>query len=735
MSNQHATPEWRITSVTVFRDAALVRRVAVLSPEGPLPSVVRAPGLPLSLEDSSVRAWVQTAAGAPLPVSVAETTLGLERVRASDGPDSESPQRALRVARNAEERAGALCERWRAALGHIKALQPPERPSGAPGEAPPSSPLAGRLALVAFRRQQLERGARELERAERALRDAHRSRVQLQAQQRLRSDARAVRLEELRKCATLRLQGEAGDPAAGPVQAVIEYLVPGALWAPSYVLRFAPDLRRVVLELRARVAQRSGEDWEGVGLRLSTAEAQRFCELPELPSRRIGRNQPPPGRSGWRALPEGAEALWEGYDRARAAAQARAVPEPPPPQGARPQPRPGGVDSRDPAPVASPRPRCEPHANTVALSASAVASQQASAAMTRAGGAPPPPAAPPGGLKAKSIFALGRRSRSAPEEECDDGDEAFGVQAGAIIGGLPSTEASVELLDYAALRMPAADATGRGRLQRRSDEERAAEMTAGLGPVEGLHGALLAAAGAARRHAGAVSALPLRGGLVRPEPVDAYDHAYLGQHPVDVPSDGALHSVPLIRADAPCSVHYVSVPRESADVFRSATFSNPLDAPLPQGPADVYVGGDFLLSARLRTAPGAGKVVLGLGVEPAIEVARTTRFTERSAGLLGGDLELEHEVNVEIRSHMSRPASIEVRERVPVPRQDDRDVSVDLSEVRPPWQELEQEQQPLRGGHRWTVELAPGELRTLWTRYVVRLSAKDQLVGGNRREG
>jgi hypothetical protein len=40
----------------------------------------------------------------------------------------------------------------------------------------------------------------------------------------------------------------------------------------------------------------------------------------------------------------------------------------------------------------------------------------------------------------------------------------------------------------------------------------------------------------------------------------------------------------------------------------------------------------------------------------------------------------------------------------------------------------------VRGGHRWLVELRPGEAASLTLHYVVRISSKNELVHGNRRE-
>ncbi|WP_346267963.1 DUF4139 domain-containing protein, partial [Streptomyces sp. SID4948] len=100
----------------------------------------------------------------------------------------------------------------------------------------------------------------------------------------------------------------AGEGAAAPVPGAestpvaleLEYQVPGAAWAPVYQLRLNGRSGAGTLVLRACVAQRTGEDWTGVRLGLSTADLLRSAGLPELRSLRIGRSQPEPAASSWR---------------------------------------------------------------------------------------------------------------------------------------------------------------------------------------------------------------------------------------------------------------------------------------------------------------------------------------------------------------------------------------------------------------------------------------------------
>ena len=229
---------------------------------------------------------------------------------------------------------------------------------------------------------------------------------------------------------------------------------------------------------------------------------------------------------------------------------------------------------------------------------------------------------------------------------------------------------------------------------------------------------------------------------VTPAPVAGFDHAYGAAVPVHVPSDGAFHTVELQVQEGAAHRSYVVVPRESRDVFRTVTLAEPLGAPLLPGPLDVYVGDRFLTSRALPTTPAGERLAIGLGVEAAIEVARNVRFEEQATGLMRGGLALHHEVVLELENHLRTEARLEVRERVPVPREGVNEIDVKIESVQPPWERWEPEPDPgepeLRGGHRWRVRLAPagaaGARVRLELRYAVHISAKQQLVGGNRRE-
>jgi hypothetical protein len=157
------------------------------------------------------------------------------------------------------------------------------------------------------------------------------------------------------------------------------------------------------------------------------------------------------------------------------------------------------------------------------------------------------------------------------------------------------------------------------------------------------------------------------------------------------------------------------------------------------GPIDVYDRGQFLVTSEVDYTPPGGTVDVGLGVDPAVKIARNVEFHEEAAGVLRGALRLVHAIAIEIENLSGRPVQLEVRERVPVTREGDDDVEVSIGKVEPAWERYTQDPDAprdvrLRGGYRWRIALAPAAKQLLRASYEVRISSKHELVGGNRRE-
>jgi hypothetical protein len=669
-----------IHAVVVYRSGALVTRLAELT--GPCPSV-RLDGLPLSLLDATARVELE----GEDPPAATDLQLGLS-VPAED-PSLAPPQdEELLQARLDEDLAKARVKQLRSQRERLQALGPAPRPELAEA-APPPPPVQARVALLRFRGEQLRTLEQQLEQALGTLRHRREQRATLEEARDRASQARNARADELRKCAVVHLEG-----GSGPFTLKLHYQVPGARWAPAYSLRLSGDLRSGELEVRALVAQRSGEDWSGVGLTLSTAQAQSWADLPELSSLRIGRAQAPPSRSGWREAPEGADALLEDYRRAFGT--------PPPQPAAPPEPEPEpaweAAESGHDMPVA------------------------AAPMMDMLEEAPMPPPAP-----AAKLF----EPQSAPRRRTKKAAKAdtFGALASAPGrgGGGPEPAAGTP----GALQAQADQlAYGRMRLSRATTSLRVKTHTElMLEQVQGLSLRPLSLASTRARSAGQDTPP----GHHPAHSEDGFDHAWVAEHPLTVPADGAYHSLQLKSASASAEPRYVCVPRVSEQVFRTLRWHNPLDAPLLRGPCDVLVDGGWLLTTELSPTPGRGRLELGLGVEQNLKVARNARFREDSSGLFGRTQDLHHEVEVEVRNLLARPATVELRERLPTSGDQDDDVAVELVQVSPEWQAWEQDP-PIPGSHRWELSVPAGQARTCSLHYVVRIPSEHELVGGNRRE-
>lgn len=731
----------RIDAVTVYRHGAQITRVVTIADAATCGDVIRVGGLPLSLEERSVRVQLSGSG-----LVAADVRLGLD-VGAEEPGLAPAESEALRGARRA---LAALVDRRRHIDAQRRRLSETIeviRPAGKEGERPPPSPFRGRRAVVEFQREALEELDSASESLAVELRRAQEDLAELEARDREATSARQARSHEMRRTAEIRLERRPG--AIGGRELRIEYTVPGARWAPAYTVTLDKGMSRATLALRAVVAQRTGEDWGRVRLTLSTADRQRWTELPELQSMRIGRRQPTPARRGWRPPPVGGEALYADYDRfarAHLGVQASAstiavdtvadlddefdevfaleeVAEA----------SYDGYAAPEEAPIPQARGRREMHKERKKRSPAKPSAKAAFAGATR--GAPsapsmPPSMPPPGAMPMRSSLM----ASSVNSLTQAGGGGSMDTGAYALLRDEPEPVEAREdpsaLLAYAELRMPDAAAAGRGKLVAVSRQERIRELIVVREStlIETVIGEL----------ASARSAATVRGSLppghAFPASVEGFDYAYLAEGPVDVDADGEFHGIPLLARDGEVELGHVVVPRESTDVFRVVTLKNPLQAPLLAGPADVYVGGDYLLTCDLGLAPVGGELSLGLGVEQAIKVSRNASYAEESAGLIGGSLLLKHQISIEVDNRLDRAVAVEVRERVPSLEEGEDEIHLEVASATPRWEPYEPEEYTLRGGHRWRFEIAGGARQHLRAAYTVKISAKRELVGGNRRE-
>ena len=750
--------ESRIDTVTLYQQGARVTRLLWLDcPGGKAPTELEIPRLPLALFDATVRVRVLSTSTTQADLSASNVRVGLW-IPPREAPRETVDQAALRALQQRVRTTESQLRQLHLEMAVLGEIPIPERPEPEEGKPPPPSPMGPRMALEQLAHDGVQSRLVEARSLREQLRKLHEEVAVLRQKISQASTAREVTSGELYKSVHVQLR-HAGEPIER-AQLSVEYFIPGARWAPSYQCRLSRDCRQVELVMRALIVQHSGEDWSGVKLVLSTAAPLTWTELPELSSIRIGRAQPPQAaRAGFRPPPQGSASLFSDFDRDRSVLLSRLSAPSPFQLPALPAPEDleGAISLSRPAEAAyepergerrrSKKKASRAYADEVLAPASApmddmvMADEEAPAeemAETTEFSPPPPPPSMPRAMPAPAPAASMAPPSMRAEKSASVGGRPS-PKGMAMAGGGPGsgpTQAGLEMVVFTHLKLSSpTDTSSRNRLQPMDSRRFYTETLARFSAVVTFD--VMTVVAEAENRARAVAHLPLPGGTVDVRGVGGrFDFSYSADATVDVPSDGVFHSVAVGTRTGESSVLYVTVPREDSQVYRQALVKNPLPAPLVAGPAEIYVGGEYVLSTTLPSVAPSGDFKLGLGVEQAIRCARNTRYREERSGTkIVATNELWHDITIDLVNNLDREIVCEVRERLPQPAQD-AEVVVEEGTITPAWEPYTQEERgsPLEGGRRWRLTVPANSASKLSAQYVVKLYANNELNGGNRRE-
>lgn len=716
----------RVDRVTVFERGARVTRLAVIhrASGDPLPRHIIATGLPLAVLDDSVR--VRASAARATTATVILEAPGIDETLPA------AHASALRDATRAAAIADGEIERIRREMEAIEGSQLIVDLDHQPTMTPPwQRVVAARRELSQLRQQRLHDLRLALIEAGAHSQACNRAvEVASDAEQR-RSSARSPRARELRKAVVIELEAAtpSGDGVAD-IELTVEYALRGARWAPSYVARFSGH--QVHWSMRASVSQQTGEDWHGVAIRLSTAALDRDTALPELAALKIGRRQREPEPS-LPPLPLGGDTLFSDYDRDFSMHPAPIASAPPSASG----PRIDIPSQPEPAPAlpleeSSADDQEDTKVEAYSRARSSVIFGAAPRPSTmRKSDAPPALAASPARSSSNAHYGAAPQATAARYPMMHIGELPRG--AGGSRSAMPAPAKPVAQYRYGELMMAGARHPQRGQLVAMSLPQRYGVEHELDVPV------LKRRFERAQEATDRIDRAPVPAGFYN-DWSHEFDYAIDADGRIDVASDGGWHSIPMCTRSTPAAITHVVVPRDAAEVFRIATFANPLEVPILPGPVDVYQDDRFLVTSAAAMAPPGGELVLPLGVDPTIKIARNTEYREEVIGMLRGGLRLVHDVRIEVQNRSNTAVDLEVRERVPVPRQRDSDeIAVEITAVKPAWQAwtaplTSAHHRELRGGYRWRLTVAASETVSLHASYDVRIAGKHEIIGGNRRE-
>lgn len=174
--------------------------------------------------------------------------------------------------------------------------------------------------------------------------------------------------------------------------------------------------------------------------------------------------------------------------------------------------------------------------------------------------------------------------------------------------------------------------------------------------------------------------------------------------------------------DLPVVLDHVTVPVRAAEAHLRATVRNTSAHTLLPGPAAVFHDADFVAATRLPTwAPGE-ETEVALGVDDRVRVERELTRRADTRATLGSTRRRDVEYRIRVANHTPRPATVEVRDQVPVSR-DEAVVVREATVVPPPDERTE------LGELTWRLRLGPGERGEITLGFRVELAKGVELAG------
>ncbi len=763
----------RIDQAKVYAAGATITRVAQLTlVDGEIPHQVEIIDLPLALDDKTVKAKIEAKSESMAAIAT-DIRIGLAvpiPQEIQEPPLEQEIQQAIIQVQSLQDTLELINNE----IQVLRFLDIPDRPIPQEGTAPPPSPIATRLALANFKDEQIRTRLSEKQKTKEELRQAENKLQKLQEKQRLASTVKEAKPHELRKKTIISLSYEGKKEDFIQQKIVLEYFIEGARWTPNYVCYLDSITNRAAIAIRALICQSSGEDWSNVTLELSTALPHSWCELPELPSIKIGRSQQTIAKTGWRLPPTETENLFKDFDQQKEAAMMvlpeKDIPQLQPPEVVSlpaidfegddtsldseivPEFLEDSENSQYPVEVAEQDYIAIDEISAIAEEFAENLAQKSAKKSRKARERGFFPNQKSTSIDKGNFSSIPAPSpQSFPRVDSSRNKLTQGNMMGARMIASPTAASmsipyasfekpislSQDLLTYNLMRIsPAESKEKRGKIYLQQPEERYVELLEDQSVIIKFNPMVIVRRAMERAKSCLSLELPPGGINVR-ECAGSFDYVYNSDARVDVPSDGQFHSIPLTTKDTEVDLRYVVVPREDTNVFRIAQLVNPINAPLLAGPVDIYVDSEYILSSQIATTPPQAQMELGLGVEQAIKVARNTEYKEiRSNDSLVAFNEFHHQVKIEIANRLTRDISIEVRERIPIPAPDAK-VDVEINSVFPLWQKYHQQErkEAIVGGYHWLLDVQAGRETVLSLDYTIKTFVDKELVGGNRREG
>jgi uncharacterized protein (TIGR02231 family) len=268
----------KISRVTVYSDRALVERTAVAQVPGGT-SRILLPGFPAGFDPNSLRAR-----------SSQVKVLGVDTERVHLSREANAEAEAARKAWDAARRVTAEAEMELAdakdAWDRLKSLRAAALQKGGDALAGQAVDVGGIDKMLGLVDERGKAARARILGAQTAVEDAKAA-----------EDAAKRRMDELasaRQRVETRVVVTVSSESSAQATVSVEYMMGNAGWTPVYDVRVSEDFASAALEMNAVVAQRTGEDWQGIPMELTTAQPSAGAAPPEPSAWEIDLMREPP---------------------------------------------------------------------------------------------------------------------------------------------------------------------------------------------------------------------------------------------------------------------------------------------------------------------------------------------------------------------------------------------------------------------------------------------------------
>jgi uncharacterized protein (TIGR02231 family) len=192
---------------------------------------------------------------------------------------------------------------------------------------------------------------------------------------------------------------------------------------------------------------------------------------------------------------------------------------------------------------------------------------------------------------------------------------------------------------------------------------------------------------------------------------------------LEIPSDDQQHRVFISSFSESVPFVYYAVPKISRYAYLQTKLKNEFAFPILPGKVNVFIDGKYVSSSSFNKILPGDSFDVSFGVDEAVRVERKLKrkFTEYT-GLVGKNVKISYEYEIEVQNGKGREISIEVRDNFPISRNEK--IKVVLESPRG-----EEAQIGDDGIIRWRFNLPVGGKKILSVKFYVEFPKDLKVVG------